>query len=257
MEAISYPALLKDSQQGGPSKDSYVNAEKDPISDSDLSTEVDSSSEDFDCYLKKQPARDTLIIFDYDDTLFPTTWLLKQGLLENDFRPNYVQRALLQSLERHAVKTLLTAMQYGKVLIITNAKQGWVERTCAAFMPEVASIIQEIEIISARSMYESADAITPTSWKQLAFAVEVGRFCDDVIEEATTCHPTVISLGDSLCEQQALVSVVGVFPNCCGKSLKFVDRPHIENLMYQHELVHSSFGDLCAQEGNLDLEVTV
>jgi hypothetical protein len=50
---------------------------------------------------------------------------------------------------------LQTAKTLGKIFIITNAAEGWVELSSHRFMPLVAKEIEEdITIISARTMYE-------------------------------------------------------------------------------------------------------
>jgi hypothetical protein len=223
-------------------------------STSDGSVAVDrtlSLSSDSEGVAMKLPEAETLIIFDWDDTIFPTTWLLNEGLLDSDTTIDLVQSALLQTLEEHAARTLQTAMQYGKVVIITNAIQDWVEQSCGMFMPSLLPFIQHFEIVSARSTYESKDAPSPTSWKKLAFAREVEGFCGSASRGART----IISLGDSLCEQQALVAAVGTYANCSAKSLKFMEQPHIQQLLDQHELVCGCFAGVYEHEGNLDLEV--
>ena len=47
------------------------------------------------------------------------------------------------------------AKEYGHVYIVTNATDGWVERTARCYLPKVYEAIQEdVKIISARSKYE-------------------------------------------------------------------------------------------------------
>ena len=47
------------------------------------------------------------------------------------------------------------AVKYGKVYIITNAAEGWVEFSAAKFMPDVLPVLDKVTIISARTKYES------------------------------------------------------------------------------------------------------
>lgn len=61
------------------------------------------------------------------------------------------------------------AITYGKVYIITNAADGWVEFSCRKFMPSVFPILAKIIIISARSRYESKFPGDVPQWKINAF----------------------------------------------------------------------------------------
>eukprot|EP00913_Durusdinium_trenchii_P015699 g14753.t2 len=106
---------------------------------------------------------DALVFFDWDDTLLPTSWISQQGWLNADGnlvdRPDEIilsreQQVLLQELEVKVEHTLLMAMRYGRVVIVTNAADGWVEMSCAAFMPGLRPLLDDIDIISARSSYE-------------------------------------------------------------------------------------------------------
>lgn len=61
----------------------------------------------------------------------------------------------LDNLDQASLKLLQTAKTLGKIFIITNAAEGWVELSSNRFLPLVAKEIEEdITIISARTMYE-------------------------------------------------------------------------------------------------------
>lgn len=61
------------------------------------------------------------------------------------------------------------AVQYGKVYIITNAAEGWVEFSANKFMPDVCPILEKITIISARQKYEHKFPDDVPKWKLYAF----------------------------------------------------------------------------------------
>lgn len=197
---------------------------------------------------------ETLLIFDWDDTLCPTTWLNDQGLLLEESK--YLceeQRACLQSLTEGAIRMLRTAQMHGKVVIVTNACQGWVEMSCSKFMPLLFPLLQDIDIISARSTYEQHGVLAPTGWKSRAFAHEVQVFCGE--RNPSSHRWNIISLGDSMYEQKALVWVTEGSANCQGKSLKFTESPGIEQLTQEHELVIGCLQEVVDYDGDLDLEV--
>lgn len=58
----------------------------------------------------------------------------------------------------------------GKIFIITNAAEGWVEMSSTRFLPLVAKEIEnDITVISARSKYEKQFPHNYSEWKMRAF----------------------------------------------------------------------------------------
>jgi len=178
-----------------------------------------------------------LIIFDWDDTLFPTTWVLSHGFLKTDKAANSQQQRLLARLAWHVERTLKTAAQHGRVVIVTNAKQGWIESTCQQFMPSVFNLLGKT--VSARSTYEGQD-FTPCEWKRLAFVRETELLYDQPIDSQ---HQNIVSVGDSFHELHALKAMTEGVHNVCGKAVKFLQSPSIMELIEQHEKL-----DLCLSE---------
>jgi len=196
---------------------------------------------------------ETLLFFDWDDTLFPTSWIQQQGLCSAEALPNDEQRAQLQMVAESASRMLQEALQIGTVIIVTNAEQGWVEMSCSQWMPSVAHLLEKVDIVSARSTYESKSRF-PSEWKRLAFACEVELFYG----ATTDSQPrNIISLGDALYEQLALTAVTKGVPNCCGKSLKFLPSPTVGQLIEEHQLVSGCLLDVAEQSDDLDVEVGI
>ena len=68
------------------------------------------------------------------------------------------------------VNLLEVCLKQSKVVIITNARKGWVEYSSKKFMPKVYAIIMKyVKIISARVNYEHLDPYNTFLWKQMAF----------------------------------------------------------------------------------------
>jgi hypothetical protein len=193
---------------------------------------------------------ESLLIFDWDDTLFPTSWMHRQGLLNEGAVLNDEQWAHLQDMAGCVQATLETAIQLGHVVIVTNAQEGWVQLSCAAFMDSIRYLLEQVDIKSARSLYEEHSQ-EPLEWKRLAFVHEVKAFYGPITE----CQRNVVSFGDSLHEQRALVSVTHDVPHCCGKSVKFLESPTIEQLIEQHKLMSECFLDVLEHNGDLDVEI--
>jgi hypothetical protein len=204
-----------------------------------------------DCCSESDAAVETLIIFDWDDTLFPTSWLQKQGLLRDMARLSIEQEKELVQMSERVASTLQTAMHLGHVVIVTNGEQGWIEMSCTKFMPSLVSLLKTVEIVSARSTYEHSSQ-EPSEWKRLAFEEEVRLFYGS---KAIDQQRNVVSLGDSLHELFALKSVTEGVANCCGKSIKFIEAPSIQQLAEQHELLIDCLVQVVEHDGDLDVEV--
>mmetsp|Transcript_21682 Transcript_21682/g.50698 ORF Transcript_21682/g.50698 Transcript_21682/m.50698 type:complete len:533 (+) Transcript_21682:67-1665(+) len=100
-------------------------------------------------------ASQSIIIFDWDDTLFPTTYVriekqLKwhKPLQQQAIKPQERQMiaAKLSECARHVVSLLKMADEYGKVMIVTLAKNPWVVTSCKNFYPQVGQVLEELQI---------------------------------------------------------------------------------------------------------------
>jgi len=100
----------------------------------------------------------TIIIFDWDDTLCPSTWIRHNRPVLSYFRPPPKEDRFVKPLaefEGLVCKLLEQAMQMGKVIIVTNAKEPWVTTSCVNFMPRVLPLLEHIPVVYAQSVWES------------------------------------------------------------------------------------------------------
>ncbi|CAJ1332175.1 unnamed protein product, partial [Effrenium voratum] len=203
---------------------------------------------------------EALLLFDWDDTLLPTSWIHEQGWLNeegdlvspaDEIILNRQQQVLLQELEVKVEQTLLTAMGYGRVVIVTNAMEGWVETSCAAFLPGLRPLLDELDIVSARafatpsgrtrtisSRFEEGVGIDgPAEWKRRAFA--------EIMEAAFAeggSRPNVLSIGDSVYEQDAIKAATK-----CAMSQR-EESPDIQQLIEEHDLLFHHLDTAVAHE---------
>ena len=78
-------------------------------------------------------------------------------------------RDQLGQLETVVHTILLQAMEAGKVFIITNASEGWVQHSAGMCMPGLMEPLQKIEVISARAGFENAFPGDSHAWKMHSF----------------------------------------------------------------------------------------
>eukprot|EP00391_Amoebophrya_sp_Ameob2_P014027 CAMPEP_0178998688 /NCGR_PEP_ID=MMETSP0795-20121207/9645_1 /TAXON_ID=88552 /ORGANISM="Amoebophrya sp., Strain Ameob2" /LENGTH=380 /DNA_ID=CAMNT_0020691381 /DNA_START=851 /DNA_END=1993 /DNA_ORIENTATION=- len=166
----------------------------------------------------------TILVFDWDDTLFPTTWVRHYMGLHwkhplADQRINVLQKrkikAALDELSAEVEQFLLAALQRGRVVIVTLARIPWVRLSCDNFFPKVGKILQdfEIKIVYAQEMVHAEGELPAqiptdpagqeaywTAKKQLAIQREVEAFYSQYEGQS---WKNVISIGDSDFERKA------------------------------------------------------
>lgn len=200
----------------------------------------------------ESPKGRTLQIWDWDDTLFPSSWINQHGLrLDDDSIPSDAQRRKLDALSVYVEQTIRQALSLGEVVVITNAEEGWVDLSCQKFFPQVYPLVRELKIISARTMFETQGVFNPLDWKMKAFGMEVYRVCsgDEV--------KNIMSYGDSIHEREALLRICSDIPVSSrrAKSVKFVERPSLQQLTRSHMLMRESLPTLVGHDGDLDMAV--
>lgn len=202
------------------------------------------------------PPADTYIIFDWDDTLLSSSWVAHRNIHLDESSivpPDAV--ASLTSLSESVITLLMRAKRQGRVAIITNAETGWVELSCKKFMPKAWATVSSIRVLSARSTYERRAKDSPSEWKTLAFQDEVAKAYSG---RHPLCTRNVLSFGDSIHERQAILKVTtGLGPSTRSKSIKFVERPTVEQLKRQVDLVTSCIEEIIRHDGPLDLMLTI
>lgn len=155
----------------------------------------------------------------------------------------------LKELETSVISLIRLAMSFGDVHVVTNAETGWVQLSAKKFLPGVLPFLDRVKVLSARSTYEPMFPDSPVKWKFCAFQE---RLCTDL-----KSPKNVISFGDSHVEREAVRAVTRGLLNTKTKSVKFAEKPSMEQLRRQLELVVNCFQYIHGHEGDLDLQLTV
>lgn len=197
------------------------------------------------CGYPSTDADNTLIILDWDDTVLPTSYLASLGHRVDGPGPAGELAAELESYAVHVEGVLRILLSLGLVVICTNAETGWVDLTCAKFLPRLVGLVGTIEQMSARSEFEPRGVWSPYEWKKHAFAwilSSKGRL-------------NVLSLGDSCHERAAVIHACQGLDDArvCCKSLKFLDRPDLHGLVLQHQKALAALPQCLQHCGHLDL----
>merc|ERR1712007_376113 len=97
--------------------------------------------------------------------------------------------------------------------------------SCRAFLPTLMPSLEGVEVVSARTTYESLCVRSPTEWKRLAFSNEIGSYYGQ--HGPWDRFRNIISLGDSLHEKLALFSATEGIMLCRTKFVKFTELPSV------------------------------
>jgi len=198
---------------------------------------------------------ETLIIFDWDDTILPLSWLKKNNLqLEY---PDVIPQEFssqLSILEKTILTLLERILVCGKVIIITNSEEGWVKRSCSKFLPGILPLLDKLKIISARSTFEYNEINKPEDWKIKAFTQEINlAFSDKDLE----IRKNILSFGDAIYERIALFKSVIDLKNVFTKSIKLAENSTIDQLQRQLTLISNACFEICYKSESLDLMITI
>jgi hypothetical protein len=164
------------------------------------------------------------IFFDWDDTLFPTSWI-KLQCDTSYFNLDYYDRKNIRDLAEIVIRILKLASKLGYVTIVTNAEENWVIESTALYMREAFKIVSDIPIISARQKYEKTLPNDFLNWKALTFIEEI---------DSSKSVEKVVSIGDSSYEKDGIkkaVSLCNTKVTC--KTIKLKEFPSIEVLIKQ------------------------
>lgn len=176
----------------------------------------------------------TFIVFDWDDTIFPTTYV-QEGLgldwrLPLDEQANLTSsevadaRQKLLTCERYAAAALTRAAELAHVVVITLAGSGWVDLSCRHFYPSLGHLLRELRIpvIYAQEQVKGlpqqykkknfqADEDQERYWglvKGMAIAEEADRFYSQYEGQS---WKNILSIGDATFERYGLLAAASAY----------------------------------------------
>ena len=196
----------------------------------------------------KNKTHNSLIIFDWDDTLLCTSYLIRNGLNDENIQLSLKDKDKISKLEISVYKLLSTALEKGDVFIITNANSGWVEYSAQKYYPSILNLLKNIKIISAREEYEYYFPDDPRMWKIQSF-LNIQRMLN------LNLVTNIICLGDSFIEIEAGKILGSKFNQAFVKTVKFREFPKPDELNKQLNLVLNQFNFIYKSIKNLTIRV--
>jgi hypothetical protein len=214
----------------------------------------------------------TFIVFDWDDTILPSTQVHPRcivdsaGRLRSKLAP--LMRKEIEELCQQAVALFKTARECGEIVIVTHASRPWVEMSCKHFLPQLWDIVKDIRIFYANELAEEertdADdrALTAEEMstqervrtKASAMKVAVASFYSQYPNQS---WKNILSIGDAIYEHDAIRQVVSQRAStkmCRTKCLKLIERPAIDTLVIELCLLRMWMPKLVGANADVDLD---
>jgi len=222
-----------------------------------------------------------IIFIDWDDTLFPTTWINNNNIDCKNKEDINKYKLFFLELDKSISNLLeiLTDNNDNVVYIVTNANKKWVE-LCLSSLPNTSSIIdKDVTILSAKDMYNQKTN-SMMDWKILTFKDIVNDlYINNALEIEglyAPIHPfqssqfigNVISIGDSNYEYTALLNLYEYLKNngfklyntskkkekeYLLKNIKLVDKPEFDILINQLYVLKKNINGIIEQKNVIDI----
>ena len=198
--------------------------------------------------LKSISKKNTLIILDWDDTLFPTSWMKNNDMMiNNNIDISSEHRNIIKILDNRLYTLLNTCLKYGDPIIVTNAMTLWITKS-SNILPKTSIVLNRIKVFSAREIALNRNKNEQLeNWKKYTFRLLYnGNYKN---------YNNIISIGDAIYEYEALVNI-GVSDNSgrkIYKTVKLLDEPTIYELCEQLSVLTNKMQSVCNNKNNLDL----
>ena len=195
----------------------------------------------------KSKTHNSLFIYDWDDTFLPTSYLIREDMIDK-FELSDELKYLFFILEEIIINILNLSINKGKVYIITNSSKSWFYFSSGKYFPNLDSILNRIKIISARDEYEDLYPGDTKIWKQKAFLHLKNEINDNL-------PSNIICFGDSSNELEAGKIFASHLSDSFIKTVKFKEKPEVEDLIKQLNLIVDKFDFIYSKAKNLSIKV--
>lgn len=189
----------------------------------------------------------TIIIFDWDDTLFPTSWVVENSLDLTDINTQTKFIIYFSRLDRLIHSLLSTCINYGTVFIVTNAAEKWIT-TSNQMLPHTQKLIkQNIKVVSARDTYQDDYPGRMDLWKKNTF--------QDITDNKST-YQHIISVGDADHEFNALTDLYNkesVTKKRLLKTIRCIKAPSFNELIDELEVLNLNIIKIINNNDHMDL----
>jgi hypothetical protein len=211
-----------------------------------------------------------IFLIDWDDTLFPSTWINKNKINLQDNNSITEYKLYFLDLDKAISNFLQIFSNVGDIYIVTNASLNWI-RTCLNVLQLTSKsiILNKIRIISARDLYSN---ITNSiiEWKIRTFKNIIIENLNKINKIRQNTYLNIFSLGDAKYEYIALLNLNNFLQenekineniknknfNFLLKSIKFVEDPTFEYIIDELKVIEQNKDSIINSLEYIDLKFT-
>ena len=202
------------------------------------------------------PSR-TIILLDFDDTLWPTTWTARASELKKVIGPTKQQ---IKNINTALEEFLSKALKLGRVVIITLSNDKWLDQHLDQYLGDVKCLFEKVEVISGRRLIipekdsKLNDQLLSIVLKRRAMRKALKSFYCRYTGQA---WHNVISIGDAYFERDALVELASKHHSlskvrCRAKCVTLIQEPTPEELCQELHAFTACLRDLTIFNGSLE-----
>jgi len=208
----------------------------------------------------KLPRKKTLFLFDWDDTLCPTSWIenrpeMKRSAFETVQRRRQGEDWESLAEQARAVSELVHAAQaLGSVAFVTLAQRPWVNVSIRAYMSEIKDELCKVDVFYAReSIIQSHMGCPWTAMKRQAMQKALTSVSSPLDE-----WDSLISIGDSEVERRAALDLGRELQSRGAlkwtKTVKLTERPSVSQLTSQVRTLREQLVELAELPGHRHID---
>ena len=214
----------------------------------------------------------TLIIFDFDDTLFCTKYfdtfkISYQNIFSFQSSLEEVNFCLFKELDtlQKTIIDLFSKLQlnYYDIVIISNADLKWINNVLTHFLEDLKEYISEnnIKIFSAKNMFSNLTEknCNCSEWKIKSFNKVVNDLYFSVPENSINL--TVISIGDGDDEKKALFKLnkdnFYLCQNLNKKFIKMISNPSAASIEKQLQFLGENIENIIQNENSKSFKMSI
>ena len=201
----------------------------------------------------------TLLIFDFDDTLFCTKYFDTFSICYSDIFDYNISleeshpklNKELKELEKTIINIFTKLLMNYDIVIISNANLKWIENCLTHFLSELKEYITEnnIKIYSAKNMY-SKIVKNSNEWKTKCFKKVVKELYEN---EINNLDLTVISIGDNNDEKRAVFKLTKepIFRKLTPKFIHMISFPSAASIILQLKYIDENICNIVNEDKNI------
>lgn len=192
----------------------------------------------------------SLIIFDFDDTLFCTQYfdtftLSYQDIFSGKTSLEEINQCLvreLKELEATIIALFMNLQQNCDIIIISNANMKWINNCLTYFLEELKEYINEnnIKIYSAKNMF-SKIVKNKMEWKIKCFKKVINDLYKNHLKNS---YLNVISVGDNNEEKKAVFNLEKTNCKIKAKFIKMISYPSAATIILQLKYLNNNLNNI-------------